>query len=885
MTAIRLVTSDVSLGDLVSRHLRASGFTCAVHLEGDVRRAAIRARPGLATDVAEAVAAALAPIDLARDAGEVSDADIEVLLGSEQAMSTYRLKIVSDNPSAAATIASELQRLHGSPPEVACEPRVERTLLRYGGANAFTRQVVRFLARRCGAEGALEHKVWPDSDLDVHLQIHDAAFAAQPARARFGVRIETDAPERVEPLRERLNALGYTATVCLLSGAAQEVFAIAQRGWVTASAEAAEIEAQVVAHLHASGVDVARFPLLPLEAATRGGRPNPSSRPDLTHLDMVLRLPLGQFLQGSLRPYGDDAADTWRVHVVTDHAARVQPLLNRLLALGFERPTVEVQADPIAPWRVGSAALGSAPSHLVDGLLAAMRDAAAEIAGRPIEIERRTWPNEPKTIRLTCMTEGLEDGSRDARVAQSIGGWNVVVHGGNASIQQALTRAGFRVRAQGSGGLHSGQLHHGGMPDALLERLRVALRPHLADPQHPLAARNAWPDHDRDCFVYLEDDMLSSSGPAGSATTDAPDLRAFVFGAAVIRDEIEPFLRVEGDRVFVAGVALDRREAPAARTPPASAYRSYVLDEATAELLRSLALAVRMGEPAALEGVSGASKTSSIAFLAALTRTPLWRVNLSGYSEPSELLGVHAPNSEGGGAFRWKDGPVLEAATHPGGAFLLLDEANLAAPEAIEVLNPLLERERTLVHPETGRPVDIDPGLRVFATGNAGYAGRQPQSPAWRNRLRAWHLVEAPTASELSIFLRASVLGEAPVVTVAGRRWRCPAPETPWRSLARAPRIDAFLDALARFHASAAHALSKSKDRATLLTRRDLASVLDFLVLLGGEAPHRDLGDAAYREALARYYLAPRPPGARAELLDLLDAHGVGARTWLPEAA
>ncbi len=891
MYTVQILTSSLALGEIVAAHLSSRGFSCSVTVNAAIHRVVVRRRRSVPSDAANALAEAISPFDLVADADEANGSDFEVELGSTRLLPEHNLRVRTDNPALAATLHAVFGQIQGGPPASSCLPRVEQSMIRYGGADPFARQLLRFVAKQHGVECLSESKEWPDHDMDLYLDLHDQAFAGRPAKARYGVRIETDAADQVEPLRERLEASGYRVTVSELQGGAHETFAIAHRGWLTAPVECAELDHAVREYLTSAQVNLIRFPLKPIDSANSAnpifGLGEQVSEIGVDALDLRLRLPIGRYRAGTLRPYGDDAADTWNIQVVTDDASRIQPLLSRLRGIGFAHLTVLVEEAPLTPWRVSSDTLEKSMPRLAESLYEAVRDEGASIAGRAIDVERRTWSSDRKTVRLTCMTEGLANGDRDRRVAQSQAHWKVSLCGGNKHVEDALKQAGFTVSSNPRGPqrtLNRSEIHHGGAPDVILDKLRAVVRPFLVHNAPAAVAKNVWDDQDRDCYVFLPRDLIQST--VGSATVrEAPNLSAFVHAGVVAGREVHDFIRVEEDRVFVADVELVRHPRSSPRTPPESAHRAFAIDASTAELLRSLALALRIGEPAALEGVSGASKTSSITFLAALTRTPMWRVNLSGYSEPSELLGTHIPDARGGATFRWKDGPVIEAATMKGGAILLLDEANLAGPATMEILNPLLEHERSLVHPESGREVEIDPGLRIFATGNAGYAGRVVQSPAWRNRLRAWHLVEAPAEEDLRTYLRASVLGETSIVTLAGKRWRCPAPVTPWRALAGAPGIERFLDALARFHSSLAHALAVGKDKTAIVTRRDLASVLDFLLSAGGDSPERSVGTSAYREALARYYLAPRPRTTRNEVLELMDAAGIGPQTWLPEGA
>jgi hypothetical protein len=118
-------------------------------------------------------------------------------------------------------------------------------------------------------------------------------------------------------------------------------------------------------------------------------------------------------------------------------------------------------------------------------------------------------------------------------------------------------------------------------------------------------------------------------------------------------------------------------------------------------LLRALSLS----KPVLLEGSPGVGKTSLVAALAAAAGHTLVRINLSEQSDMMDLLGADLPAAGGGAAeFSWADGPLLTALRT--GAWVLLDELNLAPQAVLEGLNALLDHRREVYVPEldTVRP-------------------------------------------------------------------------------------------------------------------------------------------------------------------------------------
>jgi len=228
----------------------------------------------------------------------------------------------------------------------------------------------------------------------------------------------------------------------------------------------------------------------------------------------------------------------------------------------------------------------------------------------------------------------------------------------------------------------------------------------------------------------------------------------------------------------------------------------------------------------------------------------------------------------------------------------VLDELNLAEPQILERLNPVLEREPGLVLTEFDNSViggggePVHPDFRVFATMNpAEYAGRSALSPAYRDRWRATRHVPRPGEAEYREMLFFLVYGQQPDVRVLGRPYSGATKPAPLAALADLPDIDGFLLALSRFHTALEAAVGQSGGRSARLgarrreryvfTRRGLLSVMDYLasaVALEHGDPVRSM-----RSALLRYYLGRVSAAAdRAVVVQLLDAAGIGPTTWMP---
>jgi len=334
--------------------------------------------------------------------------------------------------------------------------------------------------------------------------------------------------------------------------------------------------------------------------------------------------------------------------------------------------------------------------------------------------------------------------------------------------------------------------------------------------------------------------------------------------APVREPEPEPLLAVDEDNVRLAGITLPKRQGAGAMVPPAAQFAHLVIDQPLAETMRAIAVGISHGRPVALEGETAAAKTTAVLYLAHLLGQSVRRLNLNGATDAGELVGRFAPAP--GGGFRFVESVLPQAMRH--GDWVLLDEINLAEPQCIERLNPVLELPPTLIlseHDGTvfgghgGLPVHAD--FRVIATYNpAAYTGRNALSPALRSRFHV-HCAKAPGLQQDLELLRRLVLGTQPVVTLAGQRWQAASSEPVHPALAQWPDIDAFLGALAKFHNHVAKAAGQGGGEASLgrdrserycFNRRSLLFLVSMLdrALAAGTDP-----DTALRTAIGDIYL------------------------------
>lgn len=95
--------------------------------------------------------------------------------------------------------------------------------------------------------------------------------------------------------------------------------------------------------------------------------------------------------------------------------------------------------------------------------------------------------------------------------------------------------------------------------------------------------------------------------------------------------------------------------------------------------------------PLLLEGPPGIGKTAVVQQVAVLLGHKCARINLSANTTLEQLLGSYVPKQlRGRRVFAWQDGALSRAVRE--GCWLLLDEINLAPPEVLSAVAPILDR-------------------------------------------------------------------------------------------------------------------------------------------------------------------------------------------------
>jgi MoxR-like ATPase len=277
--------------------------------------------------------------------------------------------------------------------------------------------------------------------------------------------------------------------------------------------------------------------------------------------------------------------------------------------------------------------------------------------------------------------------------------------------------------------------------------------------------------------------------------------------------------------------------------------------------------------PCALEGDTAVAKTTAVLWVAHLCRQEAVRLNLNGQSDTGELVGRFVPAvGEAGTAWRFWEGIIPDAMRH--GRWVVLDELNLAEPQVLERLNPVLEQPPSLVLSEhTGErfgpegDVPVADSFRIFATMNpAEYAGRSVLSPAFRDRWNLWNVLKVPAEAEYRALLARLVHGVQPEFVLDGVEWHAADGESLYPQLATDDSIDSLLDAFASFHGAISAAagesqgveLGRSRRERYVFTRRTMLAAMALWADLVNQG--REVA-AACLEALELVYLQRVQPG------------------------
>lgn len=134
-----------------------------------------------------------------------------------------------------------------------------------------------------------------------------------------------------------------------------------------------------------------------------------------------------------------------------------------------------------------------------------------------------------------------------------------------------------------------------------------------------------------------------------------------------------------------------------------------------------------------LKGPTGAGKTKLAETLSYLFNQPMYSINGSVDLDAESLMGFKTLEYENNKqVIEFVPGPVTQAMEH--GAFLYIDEINMAKPETLPLINGVLDYRREVTNPFTAETIRAKNGFNVIAAINEGYIGTVPLNEALKNR-------------------------------------------------------------------------------------------------------------------------------------------------------
>lgn len=162
----------------------------------------------------------------------------------------------------------------------------------------------------------------------------------------------------------------------------------------------------------------------------------------------------------------------------------------------------------------------------------------------------------------------------------------------------------------------------------------------------------------------------------------------------------------------IEGVEMPVFDAPDAPTPDAE----YIWPAGTSYALSK----VKRGQPVFLFGPAGTGKTSWARQIAAVSKRPFVRISFHQDTSAAAIVGGRVP--DGTGAFPWTDAVLLRAIRRPG-TIVCLDEISAARPDAVMVLQGVLEPGGGLTVDETGEHVRVAPNVVFVMCDNTNGRG------------------------------------------------------------------------------------------------------------------------------------------------------------------
>ncbi|KAJ3106463.1 hypothetical protein HDU97_006249 [Phlyctochytrium planicorne] len=163
----------------------------------------------------------------------------------------------------------------------------------------------------------------------------------------------------------------------------------------------------------------------------------------------------------------------------------------------------------------------------------------------------------------------------------------------------------------------------------------------------------------------------------------------------------------------IADIILPRIESQESVPEHESPGKALVMTPSTHRNLHEMALGVSLGLPILVEGMPGVGKTFLIEEAAKIiSNSPLLVAHIGDQTDSKALIGTYVSQAKPG-EFKWVPGILTTAVLE--GRWLLVEDIDLAPPEVVSVLLPLLE-SRHLFIASRGEKIRANEGFQLFAT-------------------------------------------------------------------------------------------------------------------------------------------------------------------------
>ncbi|MCA9545751.1 MAG: hypothetical protein KC613_15210, partial [Myxococcales bacterium] len=623
---VRIVTELEPLAEALTEVLEAKGFEVE-HVEESVRATEIRYGEGVGDDVITQLIDAIKPLLPSVALAEGLDY-VELRLGEHRDLDAWELKIYADSEDFATTLRDELMPM-GFTDDGVNLGHQDNNVLKFGGASAFARQVIRWVLARHGVR-VTEEKAWGNDDNDIWVYVRDPRYDGKNLKECFSIEIVGDDVAQMLALQSHLKAAGYGQVgMRPLDPDQTPRFMVEPGPFRRDEGEQSVLMTAVRAFLHARGVDAERYPL----ELGDGDTMSPAQ----------IMLPLGAHGVGELRPTAGSFADRWEVRVRTDDAEAVAPFVAQLEGAGYRAVQVEPLPTGTFGFQVRWGAAARYP-EVADFVKGTVQKFIGDL-GAPASYGLATsdgLPGESPKIEIDLPTKDLDEAGLERRIKAACAGWECTIKATRLEDYETLVP---RLRAlsfksfdtENEVSVSEALIQYGGAPPAVVEYVAGVV---YRSTGVRCETKKIWDDDDDDIWVSLP----AREAVQAEEIPEALDLSAW-FAQGPSAAGPKPFLTVHADSVDIAGVHLKRRaDGPDHRLVPQGAlFAHYCLDQRTAETLLHVAESVVLGEPCLLEGETSVSKTSIIQYLGHLLNQPVVRLNLNGQTDTGELVGRFLP--------------------------------------------------------------------------------------------------------------------------------------------------------------------------------------------------------------------------------------------------